>query len=89
MLSKIKGIVAKVSESDFESVVRGAGSTKGQVILDVGLRLCGVNKVFDSKDFVYTNRTGKLCLSTVLLCRSLVYVEDDDEDNETRPSHLI
>ena len=57
------------------------------MILDLGLRLCGVNKVFDSKDF--KQRTGKLCLSTVLFCRSLVCVEDDDEDNETRPSHLI
>ena len=34
-------------------------------------------------------RMGKLCLSTVLLCRSLMYVEDDDENDETRPSHLI
>ena len=31
-------------------------------------------------------RTGKLCL---LLCRPLVCVVNDDEENETRPSHLI
>ena len=50
------------------------------------MKLCGVNEVFDSKDFVYT-----LCLSTVLLCESLLYVEDDDDDenNETRAAHLI
>ena len=32
---------------------------------------------------------GSLCSSTVSLCRSLVYVEDDDENDETRASHLI
>ena len=47
----MKGIVAKVSESVFESVVREV-----QVILDLGLKLCEVNEVFDSEFFVYPNR---------------------------------
>ena len=33
------------------------------MILELGLKLCGVNEVFDSNDFVYN-----LCLRTVLLC---------------------
>ena len=61
----MKGIVAKVSESVFESVVPVAGSTKDQVILALGLRLCGVNEVFDGEDFVYANRSREALFVTL------------------------
>ena len=57
--------MAKVSQSVFESVVPVAGSTKDQVILALGLRLCGVNEVFDNKIFVYTTENRKALFATL------------------------
>ena len=64
MVSKIKGIVTKISQSVFESVVPGAESTK-QVIPKLGLRLCGVNEVFCSEDFVYTIENREALFATL------------------------
>ena len=61
----MKGIVAKVSESVFESVVPVAGSTKDQVILALGLRFCGVNEEFDSKDSVHSTKNQDALFATL------------------------
>ena len=63
---------------------------KAQVILNLGLRLCGVNEVFDSEVFVYPNRKQRVFVQVLYHCAdALRYVEDDDENNETRALHLI
>ena len=79
-------MVAEGSESDCESVVR-----KDQVILSLGLKVCVVNKVFDSEAFcsIHNREEGVFVQLQGSLCRSSVYVEyDDDDDDEERESGL-